>query len=130
MSSSTGPAAFERLRSEKIRLIQSGYNKGTIRSDIRSLVVSMSARRHRLISIDYITTLRCHGRGCGFEPRRSRRLTRLRLFEYKSRLNLQSNRREVDGRWICPNLPRTIRMARHHNPTELIAGLGSMQPKW
>jgi hypothetical protein len=34
---------------------KSGYNKGTIRSDIRSLVVSKDVRRHRLISIDYIT---------------------------------------------------------------------------
>jgi len=36
---------------------KSGYNKGTIRSDIRYLVVSKDVRRHRLISIDYITTL-------------------------------------------------------------------------
>jgi hypothetical protein len=36
------------------------YDKGTIRSDIRSLGVSKDVRRHRLISIDYITTLPCH----------------------------------------------------------------------
>jgi hypothetical protein len=36
---------------------QSGYNKETIRSDIRYLVVSKDVRRHRLISIDYITTV-------------------------------------------------------------------------
>ncbi len=41
---------------------KSGYNKGTIRSDIRYLVVSKDVRRHRLISIVYITTLRCHGK--------------------------------------------------------------------
>jgi len=51
---------------------KSGYNKGTIRSDIRYLVVSKDVRRHRLISIDYITTLRCHGRGREFESRRPR----------------------------------------------------------
>src|SRR5260370_39545573 len=34
---------------------KSGYNKGTIRSDIWYLVVSKDVRRHRLISIDYIT---------------------------------------------------------------------------
>jgi hypothetical protein len=38
---------------------KSGYNKGTIRSDIRYLVVSIDARRHRLISISYVS---CHGR--------------------------------------------------------------------
>src|ERR1700722_20711849 len=42
---------------------KSGYNKETIRSDIRYLVVSKDVRRHRLISIDYIKTLCCHGRG-------------------------------------------------------------------
>src|SRR6266481_2753146 len=57
MSSSTGLTEFERLRSEKNRLIQSGNNKGTIRSDMRSLVVPMSVRRRRLVSIDYITAL-------------------------------------------------------------------------
>src|SRR6266446_5362345 len=57
MSSSTGPTDCERLRSEKNRLIQSGYNKGTIRGDIRYLLVSRDVRRHRLISRDYITTL-------------------------------------------------------------------------
>src|ERR1700736_7011641 len=42
---------------------KSGYNKGTIRSDIRYLVVSKDVRRHRLISISYISRGRCHGRG-------------------------------------------------------------------
>ena len=36
---------------------KSGYNKGTLRSDIWSLVVSKDVRRHRLISSDYITAL-------------------------------------------------------------------------
>jgi hypothetical protein len=72
MSSSTEPTAFERLRSEKNRLIQSEYNKRTIGSDIQSLVVSMSVRRHRLIPIDYIAALRCHRRGREFESRRPR----------------------------------------------------------
>jgi hypothetical protein len=53
---------------------KSGYNKGTIRSDIRYLVVSKDVRRHRLISISYITTLRCHGRGREFESRRPRHI--------------------------------------------------------
>ena len=44
MSSSTGPTEFEHIRSEKNRLIQSGYNKGMI----------------------------CHGRGREFESRRPR----------------------------------------------------------
>src|SRR5437016_2343567 len=72
MSSSTGSTEFERLRSDKNRLIQSGYNKGTIRSDNWCLVVSKDVRRHRLISISYISHGRCHGRGREFESRRPR----------------------------------------------------------
>ena len=53
---------------------KSGYNKGTIRSDIRYLGVSKDVRRHRLISSDYITTLPCHGRGRKFESRRPRHI--------------------------------------------------------
>src|ERR1700730_9177713 len=51
---------------------KSGYDKGTIRNDIRYLGVSKDVRRHRLISISYITTLPCHGRGREFESRRPR----------------------------------------------------------
>src|SRR5207245_4237331 len=51
---------------------RSRYNKGTIRNDLRYLVVSKDVRRHRLISISYITTLPCHGRGREFESRRPR----------------------------------------------------------
>jgi hypothetical protein len=36
---------------------KSGYNKGTIRSDVRYRRVSKDVRRHRLISSDYIKTL-------------------------------------------------------------------------
>ena len=50
----------------------SGYNKGTIRSDIRYLAVSKDVRRHRLISISYISHGRCHGKGREFESRRPR----------------------------------------------------------
>jgi beta-lactamase class D len=39
------------------RLEQSGYNKGTIRSDVRYRKVSKDVRRHRLISSDYIKIL-------------------------------------------------------------------------
>src|SRR5207249_4309008 len=56
----------------KCNSAKSGYNKGTIRSDIRYHVVSKDVRRHRLISISYITTLPCHGRGREFESRRPR----------------------------------------------------------
>ena len=41
---------------------------------MRSLVVPMSVRRHRLVSIDYITALPCHGRGREFESRRPRHI--------------------------------------------------------
>jgi hypothetical protein len=51
---------------------KSGYNKGTIRSDVRYLVVSKDVRRHRLISISYISLGRCYGRGREFESRRPR----------------------------------------------------------
>ena len=51
---------------------KSGYNKGTIRSNIRHLVVSKDVRRHRLISTDYITTLRCHCSGLDSQLPRGR----------------------------------------------------------
>jgi hypothetical protein len=38
-----------------------GDVKGTIRSVVRYLPVSISVRRHRLISISYISLLPCHG---------------------------------------------------------------------
>ena len=37
--------------------------KGTIRSDVQYLMVSRDVRRHRLISISYMSLLPCHGRG-------------------------------------------------------------------
>src|SRR6202521_5431318 len=65
--------SYAEMGSEKFsNSAKSGYNKGTIRSDIRYLVVSKDVRRHRLISIDYIKTLGCHGRGREFESRRPR----------------------------------------------------------
>src|SRR5260370_3771263 len=39
---------------------KSGYNKGTIRSDIWYFVVSKDVRRHRLISISYVSYGLCH----------------------------------------------------------------------
>src|SRR5882762_9570396 len=56
--------------SRRVGKARSGYNKGTIRGDLRYLVVSKDVRRHRLISIDYITALPCHGRGRGFNSHR------------------------------------------------------------
>jgi hypothetical protein len=47
-----------------------GDVKGTIRSDVWLCCVSNDVRRHRLISIRYISLLPCHGRGRGFESRR------------------------------------------------------------
>jgi len=55
-----------------LTLMKSGYIKGTIRSDVRLLLVSNDVRRHRLISISYIGQILCHGRGRGFESRRPR----------------------------------------------------------
>jgi hypothetical protein len=40
---------------------KSGDVKGTIRSDMRLRLVSNDVRRHRLISISYISLLPCHG---------------------------------------------------------------------
>ena len=37
--------------------VESGYNKGTIRSDVRYRRVSKDVRRHRLISSDYIKSV-------------------------------------------------------------------------
>ena len=48
---------------------QSGDVKGTIRSDVRLPMLSNDIRRHRLISISYISLLLCHGtaKRCGGE---------------------------------------------------------------
>jgi hypothetical protein len=54
--------------------IKSGDVKGTTRSDLRYFMVSRDVRRHRLISISYISLLPCHGRGRGFESRRPRHI--------------------------------------------------------
>jgi hypothetical protein len=43
---------------------------------VRLLVVSNEVRRHRLISISYISLLPCHGRGRGFESRRPRHIAK------------------------------------------------------
>jgi hypothetical protein len=55
---------------------------------MRSLVVSMSVRRHRLISSDYIKTLGCHGRGREFESRRPRHIFK----------HLQQTQKII---WVC-----------------------------
>jgi len=47
----------------------SRYHKGTIRGDLRYVVVSKDVRRHRLISISYIRQWRCHGRDSSHELR-------------------------------------------------------------
>ena len=44
-------------------LMKSGDVKGTISDDVRLLLVSNEVRRHRLISISYISQILCHGRG-------------------------------------------------------------------
>jgi len=53
----------------EVGLTNSGDVKGTIRSDVRCLPVSTDVRRHRLISISYISLLPCHrtARGYGRE---------------------------------------------------------------
>jgi hypothetical protein len=65
---------------------KSGYNKGTIRSDIWYLAVSKDVRRHRLISISYISHGRGHGRGREFESGRPRH-----------------HSKEVKNRWRFPH---------------------------
>jgi len=50
----------------------SGDVKGTITDTVRYHFVPNDVRRHRLISISYISLLPCHGRGRGFESRRPR----------------------------------------------------------
>ncbi len=85
-----------------IRNIKSGYNKGTIRADLRYLVVSIEVRRHRLISSDYIKTLYCHGRGREFESRRPRHIfnnlhiSSIPFVEHRCLLN-QAGRRVIDS---------------------------------
>src|SRR5580693_7194992 len=45
----------------EFELFKSGDVKGTIRRDIRLPRISNDVRRHRLISISYISLLPCHG---------------------------------------------------------------------
>src|SRR6267154_5853040 len=67
------PESYSEMGSEKFsNPAKSGYNKGTIRSDIWYFVVSIDVRRHRLISVSYISHGPCHGRGRQFESRRPR----------------------------------------------------------
>jgi hypothetical protein len=54
------------------RRFNSGDVKGTIPDAVRYHFVPNDVRRHRLISISYISLLPCHGRGRGFESRRPR----------------------------------------------------------
>jgi hypothetical protein len=53
---------------------KSGDVKGTIRNDLRYHFAPNDVRRHRLISISYISLLPCHGtaRGNGREPEGTR----------------------------------------------------------
>jgi hypothetical protein len=62
------------LRSPDFERLKSGDVKGTIRSVAWCLVVSIDVRRHRLISISYISFLPCHGtaRWNGREPEDTR----------------------------------------------------------
>jgi len=62
----------EGWNSAQKRVEQNGYNKGTIRTATRHPLTPNNVRRHRLISISYISLLPCHGRGRGFESRRPR----------------------------------------------------------
>src|SRR5258708_24610492 len=51
-----GTGSYSEMGSERFsNPAKSGYNKGTIRSDIRYLGVSKDVRRHRLISISSVT---------------------------------------------------------------------------
>src|SRR3954453_13154743 len=52
----------------------SGDVKGTLSDTLGYHLVLSDVRRHRLISISYVTLLPCHGRGRGFESRRPRHL--------------------------------------------------------
>jgi hypothetical protein len=56
----------------KLEHFNSGDVKGTIPEAVRYHFVSNDVRRHRLISISYISLLPCHGRGREFESRRPR----------------------------------------------------------
>jgi hypothetical protein len=47
-------------------LMKSGDVKGTISGHVRLLLVSNRVRRHRLISISYISQILCHGTAGGY----------------------------------------------------------------
>jgi hypothetical protein len=62
---------YRRYANRPLRLI-SGDVKGTITDALRYHSAPNDIRRHRLISISYVSLLPCHGRGRGFESRRPR----------------------------------------------------------
>jgi hypothetical protein len=66
-------------------LRKSGDVKGAIRGDVRHLPTPIDVRRHRLISISYISLLPCQGRGRGFESRRRRHSFEWRAKDPESR---------------------------------------------
>jgi hypothetical protein len=67
-----------------------GDVKGTITNAVRCHFVSNDVRRHRLISISYISWLSCHGRGREFESRRPRQFFQAlaRNWQFRSWSNL------------------------------------------
>ncbi len=54
--------------------LNSGDVKGTITDAVPYHIVPNEVRRHRLISISYMSLLPCHGRGREFESRRPRHI--------------------------------------------------------
>ena len=79
----------------------SGYVKGTITNVVRYHFVPTDVRRHRLISISYMSLLPCHSRGYGFESRRRRqffmveRLANPLPFVVSGRLSRSASQREL-----------------------------------
>jgi hypothetical protein len=88
---------------------KSGYNKGTIRTDIWYLVISKDVRRHRLISISYISHGRCHGRGREFESRRPRHSFRQCLRGFSSHPAIENDSRKKGLKRLCVSFCASFR---------------------
>ena len=81
------------------KTLDSGYNKGTITDDLQYHFVSNDVRRHRLISISYISLLPCHGTARWYG---------------REREGVGGNREESDNFLLCGGVVQLVRTPACH----------------